>query len=137
MENLDTIIFIAIVIAAIPLALYLFPVAIWFSALLSGVRISMIDLTFMRLRRSPVAQIIRALIIAAKGGIIIDRFELEAHALAGGNVTKVVYGMVAAKKAGLELSFQKASASDFKGIDLVKAVHKEIETRKEKEIIFE
>jgi uncharacterized protein YqfA (UPF0365 family) len=138
MKDLNTIILlIASILIGIPVFFYFVPVALWFSALLSGVNLSLIELIFMRLRKSPVQDIIMCLIAASKGGIQINRAELEAHALAGGNVKNVVYGLIAAKNAGLKLSFKNASSSDFKGIDLLKEVHKEVESRKEEEKIFE
>lgn len=138
MNDISTIILLIVsVLIGIPVFFYFVPVVLWFSALLSGVNLSLIELIFMRLRKSPVQDIVMGLIAASKGGIPINRAELEAHALAGGNVKNVVYGLIAAKNAGLKLSFKNASSSDFKGIDLLKEVHKEVESRKEEEKIFE
>ncbi|WP_054720329.1 flotillin-like FloA family protein [Marinifilum fragile] len=138
MNDISTIILLIVsVLIGIPVFFYLVPVALWFSALLSGVKLSLMELIFMRLRKSPVQDIVMGLITATKGGIPINRTELEAHALAGGNTANVINGLVAAKHAGLKLSFKNACSSDFKGIDLVKLVHKEVESRKEEEKIFE
>jgi uncharacterized protein YqfA (UPF0365 family) len=81
--------------------LYLLPIGLWFSALVSGVRISFAELMLMKFRRSPVTEIVKALIMSHKGGFPLNRDQLEAHALSGGNVGNVAIGMVAAHQAGV------------------------------------
>lgn len=117
--------------------LYLLPIGLWFSATVSGVRISLMKLLLMRLRRSPVTEIVKGLIVCVKGGVPMQTDLLEAHALAGGNVRNVALGLVAAHQAGLDLSFKKATAADFKGIDLVEAVRAEAAKRQKEEKLFE
>lgn len=135
MENIQNLVFP--IIAAIFLLgmLYLIPLALWFAATLSGVRISMLELTFMRLRRSPVKEIVEALIVSAKAGLGIDRNALEAFALGGGNVRNVVLGMAAAKRAGFPLSFENAIKADAQGLDIVESVKEKM--RKTEEVRFE
>jgi uncharacterized protein YqfA (UPF0365 family) len=102
---------------------YFIPVGLWFSALISGVRISLLQLILMRWRKVPPTVIVRAMIEAHKAGLRdIKRDELEAHFLAGGHVEKVVHAIVSANKANIELPFQMATAIDLAGRDVFEAV---------------
>ena len=102
---------------------YFIPVGLWFSALISGVRISLLQLILMRWRRVPPTVIVRAMIEAHKAGLKeIKRDELEAHYLALGHVEKVVHALVSAAKANIELTFQMATAIDLAGRDVLEAV---------------
>jgi uncharacterized protein YqfA (UPF0365 family) len=102
--------------------LYFIPVGLWFSALVSGVRISLIQLFLMRFRKVPPAIIVRALIEGTKAGIKLDRDKLEAHYLAGGKVDMVVHALVSAEKANIDLPFNMATAIDLAGRDVFEAV---------------
>lgn len=133
--NQNFIIITAIIIGLI-LALYFIPFGLWLAATLSGVRISIFELILMRLRKSPVQEIVQGLIVSAKGGLNLKRDELEAIGLAGGNIENIVNGMIAAKKAGLKLSFKDASAADFKGIDILQAIKIKIEQNNDQELKF-
>ena len=113
---------IGIVIILI-LFLYLVPIGLWFQALVSGVRISLIQLIFMRWRKVPPSVIVRAMIEATKAGLSeIKRDALEAHYLAGGHVEKVVHALVSAAKANIDLTFNMATAIDLAGRDVFEAV---------------
>ena len=102
--------------------LYFIPVGLWFSALLSGVRISLIQLVFMRWRKVPPSVIVTAMINATKAGLTITRDELEAHYLAGGRVKLVVNALISADKANIPLPFKAATAIDLAGRDVFEAV---------------
>lgn len=119
-------IYIVIIIGSIIglwIIFYFIPVGLWFSALISGVRISLLQLILMRWRKVPPNVIVRAMIEAHKAGLSeIKRDELEAHYLAGGHVEKVVHALVSANKANIELSFQMATAIDLAGRDVLEAV---------------
>lgn len=112
---------LAIVFAVI-VFLYLFPIALWFSALVSDVRISLIQLVLMRFRKVPPGIIVRALIEGKKAGVALDRGKLEGHHLAGGRVEQLVHALVSANKAGIELNFNMATAIDLAGRDVFQAV---------------
>ncbi len=118
--------YIVIIIAAFVLLwliLYLVPIGLWFQALVSGVRISLIQLIFMRWRKVPPSIIVRAMIEAHKAGLKnIKRDQLEAHFLAGGHVERVVHALVSADKANIDLTFQMATAIDLAGRDVFEAV---------------
>ena len=90
-----------------------------FMALLSGVRVSGIEIFFMQFRRSPVKQIIRELIKCAKNGIVVTRADLEMCYLAGGDVSNVVNGLITAKSYGITITVKEALNLDLQKRDLV------------------
>jgi uncharacterized protein YqfA (UPF0365 family) len=102
--------------------LYYVPVALWFSALVSGVRISLIQLVLMRWRKVPPQVIVTAMIASKKAGIDLGRDDLEAHFLAGGHVKSVVDSLISADKANMDLDFKTATAIDLAGRDVFEAV---------------
>ncbi len=117
---------IIIVVASIIglwIILYFIPIGLWFTALLSGVRISLLQLILMRWRKVPPTVIVRSMIEAHKAGLAsIQRDELEAHYLAGGHVEQVIHALVSASKANIDLTFQMATAIDLAGRDVLEAV---------------
>ncbi len=117
---------IIIVVASIIglwIILYFIPIGLWFTALLSGVRISLLQLILMRWRKVPPNVIVRSMIEAYKAGLAtIQRDELEAHFLAGGHVEQVIHALVSASKANIDLSFKMATAIDLAGRDVLEAV---------------
>ncbi len=118
-------IYVFIIIAAIIglwIILWFIPIALWFSALLSGVRISLIQLIFMRWRKVPPSVIVKAMINSTKAGLSLSRDQLEAHFLAGGNVINVVNALISADKANIDLDFKSATAIDLAGRDVFQAV---------------
>jgi uncharacterized protein YqfA (UPF0365 family) len=102
--------------------LYFIPLGLWFSALVSGVKISLLQLFLMRFRKVPPGVIVRALIEGIKAGVELNRNDLEAHYLAGGHVANVVHALVSASKANIDLSFKVATAIDLAGRDVFEAV---------------
>lgn len=107
---------------AIWLIFYFIPVGLWFKALVSGVRISLLQLVFMRWRKIPPSVIVNNLISSTKAGLKLNRDAMEAHYLAGGNLTKVVNALISADKANMGLDFQTATAIDLAGRDVLEAV---------------
>ncbi|MFU8844286.1 MAG: flotillin-like protein FloA [Bacteroidales bacterium] len=101
---------------------YFIPVGLWFTALLSGVRVSLIQLVFMRWRKVPPQVIVRSMISATKAGLTVNRDEMEAHYLAGGNVISVVTALISADKANMDLTFKVATAIDLAGRNVHEAV---------------
>lgn len=123
MESFGTFGLIAIIVVLFFLFLYYVPVVMWFSALVSGVRISLLQLILMRIRKVPPSAIVRAMIEGHKAGLHdVKRDELEAHYLAGGHIERVVHALVSASKANIDLSFKMATAIDLAGRDVFEAV---------------
>ena len=96
--------------------------ALWLQALVSGAKVGLINIIFMRFRKVPPKLIVESKIMAVKTGIEIPTDDLESHFLAGGNVSRVVQALIAADKANIELSFNKAVAIDLAGRDVLEAV---------------
>ncbi|MFV0506971.1 MAG: flotillin-like protein FloA [Bacteroidales bacterium] len=113
---------IALSIVLLFIILYYVPVGLWFTAVFSGVRVSLLQLAFMRLRKVPPGTIVRTMIEGEKAGVPLSRNSLEAHYLAGGNVTSVVHALVSASKANIDLPFDMATAIDLAGRDVFEAV---------------
>jgi len=95
---------------------------LWFQSLVSGAKVGLFNIVFMRFRKVPPKLIVEAKIMAVKAGIRIESDELEAHFLAGGNVMRVIQALVAADKANIPLSFQRATAIDLAGRNVLEAV---------------
>jgi len=123
MYELPTFVIIIGAIILFFIVLYFIPIALWFSTLVSGVRISLMQLFLMRFRKVPPGVIARAMIEAHKAGLnFVKRDELEAHFLAGGHVENVVHALVSAEKANIDLTFKMATAIDLAGRDVLDAV---------------
>lgn len=118
----STIFWIAVGFVLLLILLWLFPVTMWFQALISGVHISLIQLVLMRWRKVPPGTIVMAMVTGTKAGLKLNSNELEAHYLAKGHVTKVVNALISADKAGIPLDFKMAAAIDLAGRDVFEAV---------------
>ncbi|MDY6380864.1 MAG: flotillin-like FloA family protein, partial [Synergistales bacterium] len=119
-----TIIAVIAVLAFVLLSIffYLIPVNLWFQCVLNGVRISLLQLMFMRWRKVPPAIIVNAMINSKKAGLDLSSDLLEAHYLAGGHVQRVVNALISADKANIALDFKAATAIDLAGRDVFEAV---------------
>ena len=101
---------------------YLVPINMWFQCVLNGVKISLIQLIFMRWRKVPPAIIVNAMVNSKKAGLNLSSDLLEAHYLAGGHVRSVVNALISADKANIALDFNTATAIDLAGRDVFDAV---------------
>ncbi len=121
--NFGLIVFwVAIAVVALIVFLWFFPVTLWFQALISGVRISLVQLVLMRWRKVPPGTIVMAMVTGTKAGLKLDANALEAHYLAKGNVPGVVNALISADKANINLDFKMAAAIDLAGRDVFEAV---------------
>jgi len=102
--------------------LYFIPIGLWFQSMITGVRISLLQMIFMRWRKVPVSVIVTSMITSKKAGLSLTRDDLEAHFLAGGHVQMVVKALISADKANLNLNFATAAAIDLAGRDVFEAV---------------
>ena len=109
-------------VIALSVLLYLLPVNLWFTAQLSNVRISLLNLVLMRLRKVPPSLVTNAMITSTKAGLRITTNDIETHYLAGGNVNKVIKALISADKANIPLDFKLATAIDLAGRDVFDAV---------------
>lgn len=108
---------------------YFIPVGLWFSALVSGVRISLLQLILMRWRKVPPSVIVNNLIAATKAGLKINANDLETHYLAGGRVKSVVNALISAEKANMGLDIKTATAIDLAGRDVFEAVQMSVQPK--------
>lgn len=97
-------------------------IQLYIQALLSGAPVRLLDLVMMKLRKVPPAVIVLSRIAAKKAGLDISTNLLEAHFLARGNVERVVRAMIAADKAKIDLNWERATAIDLAGRDILDAV---------------
>ncbi|MBS4536896.1 flotillin-like protein FloA [Clostridium sp. D2Q-11] len=98
------------------------PVGLWITAYFSGVKIGLFTLVGMRLRKVIPSRIVNPMIKSTKAGIDINVDKLEAHYLAGGNVNTVVDALIAAQRANIALPFERATAIDLAGRNVLEAV---------------
>lgn len=98
-------------------------ISLWFQAFVSGTPIGLFNIIGMSLRKIPPRTIVNALINAHKAGLKnINVADLETHYLAGGRVLDVVAALIAAQKANIALDWQRATAIDLAGRDILDAV---------------
>ena len=122
LTGLSIVIIIAVALFLI-FFLYFVPLGLFITAYFSGVKVKIVrDLVGMRLRKVPPVLIVRNMITVTKAGLTVDPGKLEAHYLAGGNVTKVINALISADKANLGLTFERATAIDLAGRDVLEAV---------------
>jgi uncharacterized protein YqfA (UPF0365 family) len=102
--------------------------SVWFRAYMSSANISIWSLIGMSLRRVDNRVIVQAKIMVVQAGIGSEREtgvttrRLEALYLAGGNVPNVVKAIIVAHRADIDLDFDRASAIDLAGRDVLDAV---------------
>lgn len=123
MEMTNILIIAALSLILLIVILYFIPIGLWFSATVSGVRISLLQLVLMRWRKVPPSVIVSSMIEGTKAGLVeLNASQLEAHFLAGGNVPNVVHALVSAQKANISLDFKMATAIDIAGRNVFEAV---------------
>ena len=128
----ESIIAIVVVFGVIVFSFIIFAIfaryfRLWIQSVLTGARISILDLLGMTFRKVNPNVIVRSKIMAVQAGIDeeggLTSKALEAHFLAGGNVPLVVRALVAAIKAKtIQLTFREATAIDLAGRNILEAV---------------
>ncbi|GIO23094.1 hypothetical protein J11TS1_16750 [Oceanobacillus sp. J11TS1] len=111
-----------IIVIALAILFAIAPVALWICALAAGVKISIFTLIGMRLRRVVPNRVINPLIKAHKAGLEVEMKQLENHYLAGGKPDRVINALIAAREANIDLPFERATAIDLAGDDVLEAV---------------
>jgi len=124
---LEGVVLLILILFAIILFLALFtyfiPVGLWITAYFAGVKVAIFrDLVGMRLRKVPPVFIVRPMISATKAGLKVELDLMEAHFLAGGNINVVILALISADKANIPLTFERATAIDLAGRDVLEAV---------------
>lgn len=106
-----------------------FPIVLWFTAWVSGVKVGLFRLFLMRIRKVRPSSIINPMINATKAGLNVTVDNLETHYLAGGNIDNVVKSLISADKANIPLDFNMAAAIDLAGRDVFDAVQLSVNPR--------
>lgn len=121
MDKLIGLMFFAVI--CLMIVSHYIPFGLWVEAYSADVKINPLHLLLMRLRRVDPAEVVRPLIMGRQAGLQdVDAHNLEGHVLAGGQVHRVVRALIEADKAHIPLDFQKASAIDLAGRDVLEAV---------------
>jgi uncharacterized protein YqfA (UPF0365 family) len=113
---------ILLILGIILIVIFFSFIRLWIQSLLTGAKISILDLVGMKLRNVDYPMIVRQKIAIVQAGIKVSTEDLEAHYLARGNVPKTATAVIAAHKAGLDLPWKTAAAIDLAGRDVLKAV---------------
>ena len=121
--ELNQIAMLVLLVVAIALLFFIGKsLSLWVQALVSGARVGLLNIIFMRFRKVPPKLIVESKVMAVKAGLNISTNDLESHYLAGGNVLRVVQALIAADKANIELNFNRAAAIDLAGRNVLEAV---------------
>lgn len=126
---MSTAIIICVCVFVLIVFLWIVPIGLWFTALISGAHVALIQLVLMRLRKVDPHVIVNALIMGTKADIPLNRNELEAHYLCFANkaeanrhVKMVVNALISASKANISLTFKSATAIDLAGRNILDAI---------------
>jgi uncharacterized protein YqfA (UPF0365 family) len=96
---------------------------LYIRSILTKAGVGLFDMFAMSLRRVSPATIVNARVNVVQARLAdIDKRDLEAHFLAGGNVARVVRALIAADRAGIPLDFRTAASIDLAGRDVLEAV---------------
>lgn len=121
--NAQVVLLLILAVAGLVLVLFIgSALSLWVQALISGARVGLLNIVFMRFRKVPPALIVNSKIMAVKAGLDISTDALESHYLAGGNVMRVVQALIAADKANIKLDFNRSVAIDLAGRNVLEAV---------------
>ncbi|HMN96169.1 MAG TPA: flotillin-like protein FloA [Phycisphaerales bacterium] len=120
---------VGIIVVLVLGAILLKDLGLWFQAWLSGASVGLVQLIAMRLRKVPPSVIVLNRISAKKAGLEVPSDLLEAHYLAGGNVGRVIRAMIAADKAKIDLPWEKSTAIDLAGRDILDAVKTSVDPK--------
>lgn len=107
-----------LVIGAVVAFFLIYPIKVWWRALISDAYIPLNKLLAMKMRKVNLNNVVVAYITSRKAGIDLKVDDLETHVLAGGDIDKVIKAMISAKSAGINLPLQVAKAIDLAGKDV-------------------
>ncbi len=129
MSEFFSVLVIGAIVVLIIMFLYFVPVSLWFTAVISQVKVSLPQLILMRFRKVPPSLVVNSLINSTKAGLQITINDIETHYLAGGNVNNVIRALISADKANIPLDFKMATAIDLAGRDVFDAVQLSVNPR--------
>lgn len=92
-------------------------------SVLTKANVGLLDMVAMSLRKVNPTIIVNACVNLVQARVeAVDKRDLEAHFLAGGNVIRVVRALIAADRAGIKMNFRTAASIDLAGRDVLDAV---------------
>lgn len=124
---MDAGIIVAIVLASIVflfllILFLLMPRKAYFTAIFSGVYVSLFKMISMKMRKEKTEEIISSYILSKKSHLKISLYEFEVVSISGGHPLKIVEGLIAAHNANINFDFQFAKAVDIAGKDVLEVV---------------
>jgi len=120
---------IALFFVLIGIVSYFVPWRLWIAARAASVPIRIMDLIGMRLRHVDPKFIVLPMITGYKAGLHLSSNMLESHLLAGGNVAYVVNALISADKARIPLTWERATAIDLAGRNVLEAVQMSVKPK--------
>jgi uncharacterized protein YqfA (UPF0365 family) len=93
-------------------ALFMTFFSTWLKAFLSGTPVMILDLIGMRMRGTDFKAVVRALIIARQGDVIIPPAEMEKAWVQGVDLDRVTLAIIRARKDNIDVTFQELVDAD-------------------------
>jgi uncharacterized protein YqfA (UPF0365 family) len=84
----------------------------WLKAFTSGTPVMILDLIGMRMRGTDFKAVVRALIVARQGDVIIPPAEIEKAWVQGVDLERVTLAIIQAKKDNMDVTFQELVDAD-------------------------
>ena len=98
---------IFLVLALVALFMFASIFGPWLQAFLAGVPLSLLQVVGMRLRRTDVRTVVRALIMATQAGTPVPSIEMERAYLQGVDLEKITLAFIQADRDGKKVAFQE------------------------------
>ncbi len=112
-----------VLVLFVVLIVFLKYINLYIQSLLTRAGIGLFEMVAMSFRKVNPGMIVRARIMSVQAGLTdVDKRNLEAHFLAGGDVVRVVQSLISSDRAGLDLNFKTATGIDLAGRDVLDAV---------------
>lgn len=84
----------------------------WLQAFTAGVPLSIFQVVGMRLRRTDVRAVVRALVMATQAGVSVPCVEMERAYLQGVDLEKITLALIQANRGGKKVAFQELVEAD-------------------------
>lgn len=114
----------SLIVGVIAFFTIFFPTRMWLTFLLSGEKISFVDLLMMKMRKVDISTVCSAFILLRKQKINIKIKELEYAYLGQYDLMNIARGLIIARNKNVPLTFEQAKAADRKGIKLLDELQK-------------
>jgi len=102
----------ALVLCVLCVIIYVTFFSTWLRAFMSGTPVSFVDLIGMRLRGTDFKTVVRALIVARQGGVVIAPAEMEKAWIQGVDLEKITLAVVQATKSRMDVTFEELVSAE-------------------------